>query len=237
MELGYTTPKPLIEVMGKPLIRWSTSGIRGVENVKYIFLVLAEHIRDFGIDEQLKALYGDCTIVPVPGVTEGAACTVLLAKPVLNLEEEMMIVNCDDLFSVDVSEAKRQAPPDTKGLIFYFASRHERYSYVATDEAGRALKVAEKEVISDKATAGCYYFAQARYFTQAAEEMIQRNLRVKNEFYVSPVFNVLIDHGVTIHTFPCDFQFSLGTPEELAAFATLFAPEPVPSAVGVPVQG
>lgn len=220
---GYTGPKPLISVLGKPLVKWSTDGLRGAEDAQFIFLVLQEHIERYELDKRLQKLYRGCFTVPVKKVTEGAACTVLLAKPHLNLNEDMAIVNCDNLFFIDLARAKQQLQADTSAIIFYFASNYDRWSYVATDAKGYATKVAEKDVISDKATVGCYYFRQARYFTDGAEYMIHHNMRTKGEFYVSPVYNIMLAKGHQIQTMPCDLHYSLGTPEELQSFEQLFS--------------
>lgn len=223
LEIGCLKPKPLIKVLGKPLIKWSTEGLKGTDQARFIFLVLQEHVDNYQIDQELKKIYGHCEVIPVAGLTEGAACTVLLAKDKLDLEEEMLIVNCDNMFLIDIGRAKKELAKNDKAMIFYFASNYERWSYVKTDSSGYARKVAEKEVISDKATVGCYYFVKARYFTEPAEFMIRNNMRIKNEFYVAPVYNILINRGHRVRTFPCDFHFSLGTPEEVENFKSLFS--------------
>lgn len=228
---GYKGPKPLLSVLGKPLIKWSTDGLRGIGQAQFIFLILQEHIREYDLDQQLQRLYPGCIVVSVNKVTEGAACTVLLAKPYLKPEEDMAIVNCDNLFLIDVFRAKQQLSPEASAIIFYFASNYDRWSYVATDAQGYARKIAEKDVISDKATVGCYYFRHARYFIEGAEYMITHNLRTKGEFYVSPVYNILIEQGHKIQTVPCDLHFSLGTPEEVENFQALFATTSAPVAV------
>lgn len=222
LERGYAMPKPLIEVLGKPLIKWSTDGLQGVEGARFIFLVLQEHIEKHQIGRRLTQLYPGCAVVPVHGVTLGAACTVLLAKPKLDLDDELFIVNCDNLFAIDWGFVRPRLSPTTDGVILYFASQYERWSYVASDERGYAVRVVEKEVISDKATVGCYYFRQARLFTEAAEYMVQHDLRTKGEFYVSPTYNILLEQGRRIQVFPVDLHYSLGTPDELESFRTMF---------------
>lgn len=219
---GYKGPKPLISVLGKPLIKWSTDGLRGADEAQFIFPILQEHIEKYDIDKLLQKLYHGCITIPVKEVTEGAACTVLLARPYLDPDDDMAIVNCDNFFFIDLARAKQQLHTETSAIIFYFASNYDRWSYVATDANGYATKVAEKDVISDKATVGCYYFRKARYFTDAAEYMIHHNMRTKGEFYVSPVYNVMVKEGHKIQTMPCDLHFSLGTPEEVKSFEQLF---------------
>lgn len=223
VEQGFTTPKPLIEVMGKPIIKWSTDGLRGVEDAHFIFLVLEEHIVEHHIDNRLRDLYPGCQVVPVPGVTEGAACTVLLARDYLDMHDDLVIANCDNLFLIDIEKAKYDAG-DGAGIIFYIAGRNPHWSYVEIDGQGKTIRVVEKQLISDRATVGCYYFRKAHYFIEAADRMIARNTRTNGEFYVSPVYNILIEQGKVIQTFPCDLHYSLGTPEELETFRTIFDP-------------
>jgi len=222
-ESGYSEPKPLIKVLGKPLIKWSTDGLRGITDPRFIFLALKEHIDSNKLDQRLKDLYGKCEVIAVEQFTEGAACTVLLAKDKLDPEQELMIVNCDNLFYIDMDKVKGKLDSADKGGIFYFASNSSALSYVEADEKGYAKRIAEKEVISDKATVGCYYFTKAKYFIESAEYMIKNNIRVKGEFYVAPTYNILIEQGANIRIFPVEFHFNLGTPQELDKFKSLFA--------------
>jgi dTDP-glucose pyrophosphorylase len=223
-EQGYRDPKPLIKVLNKPLIRWSTGGLNIKNKSKYIFLVQQSHIEQYHIDQRLSEWYDDCSVIPVVGVTEGQACTVLLAKDMLDMEDELAIVNCDNLFSIDLNRAKRELKinDDSRGIIFFIAGNNPAWSYVATDDQGFATQVAEKIVISDKATVGCYYFTKARYFVEAAELMIERDIRYNGEFYVSLAYNIFLENNKKVHTWPCDFHFSLGTPEQVDSFISLF---------------
>ena len=223
-KLGYKDPKPLIKVLNKPLIKWSTDGLKTNDDIKFIFLVQQEHIDEFKIDKKLAEWYLNFEIVPVKSVTEGQACTALLAKDLLKMEDELAIVNCDNLFSIDLESAKNSLPinANSRGIIFYIAGNNPAWSYVATNEHGYATRTAEKIVISDKATVGCYYFTKARYFVEAAEKMIKKNVRFNNEFYVSPTYNIFINEGKAVHTWPCDFHISLGTPEQVERFTDLF---------------
>lgn len=220
---GYTEPKPLINVLGKPLIKWATDGLKGIDGAKFIFLVLQEYVDSHEIDKYLKKIYPGCAVIAVKEITQGAACTVLLAKDQLDMNNEMFIVNCDNLFFLDMAKARRLLHPQTAAMISYVAANHPHWSYVQTDGAGNAIRVAEKEIISDKAIVGCAYFTKAKYFIEAAEYMIANDIRTKGEFYVSPVFNIMISRGLRIQTVPCDLHFSLGTPEEVENFRTIFS--------------
>ena len=89
---GYTFPKPLIDVNGKPMIQ------RVVENLgfdaKYIFLVRKEHLEKYQLETLLRAITANkCEIVIVDGLTDGAACTALLAKEYIDVDEDLLIAN------------------------------------------------------------------------------------------------------------------------------------------------
>ncbi|MFL5731067.1 MAG: hypothetical protein ACJ75J_16385, partial [Cytophagaceae bacterium] len=91
---GYTTPKPLIEVDGKPMI------VRAVEDLpaadKYFFICRDFHISNYGIDKNLRAYFKNCEVIGLDHLTEGQACTCLLAKNLLDPEEELVIGACDN---------------------------------------------------------------------------------------------------------------------------------------------
>jgi thiamine pyrophosphate-dependent acetolactate synthase large subunit-like protein len=59
-------------------------------------------------------------------------------------------------------------------------------------------EVAEKKVISDNATVGVYFWKHGSDYVKYAEQMIAKNIRVNNEFYVCPVFNEAITDGKKI---------------------------------------
>jgi dTDP-glucose pyrophosphorylase len=223
---GVTTPKPLISIRGKPMIKWATDPFPFFDDNKYIFLVLKDHVDSHKIDQELESLYSKCNveIVVVDTITEGAACTVLLAKDLINSEEELIICNPDQHFYCDLEGAIDTARAENyAGVIPVFYATHPRWSYVSTDADGFVTEVAEKEQISTHATAGLYYFARGKDFVWGAEQMMEKDLRVNGEFYICPVYNELInrnslDEPTRVITTKCDFMWGLGTPEEVAYF-------------------
>lgn len=80
---GYTFPKPLIEVNGKPMIQVVVENIN--VDAKHIFVVQKSHYEKYNLKTVLNNITPDCEIVQVDGVTEGAACTTLLAKSLLTM--------------------------------------------------------------------------------------------------------------------------------------------------------
>lgn len=217
-EAGYTFPKPLIDVKGKPMIQ------RVVENLcfpgaEYIFLVQQEHIEQYGIDDMLKSLPHKVTVIPVNGITEGAACTALLAKDTVESNDELIIANSDQVidFSMENFNTLREWT-SAAGIIFSFHAMHPKWSFCKLDTSGRVTNVVEKKPVSNVATCGVYYYRKGKYFVTAAEEMIRRNDRTKGEFYIAPAYNDLIDNGFgggVVLPFYVDRMHGMGTPEDL----------------------
>lgn len=224
VNIGITRPKPLIEVLGKSFVEWSIEGIRHtyphVQNSDFIFICHADHERDHTISEKLKVLAGQgATVLFTPMVTEGAACTVLLAKGHIDEGEDMLMVDADHFvvcsgFEKAREEARRN---DWGGLIPTFERDAPNYSYARTDDQGNVIETREKQVISTHA-AVMYYFTKWKYFVSAAEAMIAKNIRYNNEFYMCPVYNEVIAQGHIVRTVPVELALHLGTPEELEYF-------------------
>src|SRR5258708_22570530 len=102
---GYTTPKPLLPLAGHPMVEWVIDNIRQRRPHRFIFLCLADHLSQYpAVAEALKKICSDCAIVPVEAVTEGAACTVLLARALIDSHAPLMIANSDQYVSLDIDE-------------------------------------------------------------------------------------------------------------------------------------
>ena len=218
---GYTFPKPLIEVHGKPMIQIVVECMNIEAN--YIFIVQKEHREKYNLDSLLNLISPNCKIIQTDGVTEGAACTALLAKEFINLEEPLVISNSDHYIDWD-SEGffEKMNKENLDGGILTFQATHPKWSYSKLNEDGFIVEVAEKKPISTNATAGIYYWKSGKNFVNCAEDMISKNIRVNNEFYICPVYNQAIKNGDKIKTFDVKQMWGLGTPEDLRYFLENF---------------
>ena len=216
-EKGYVFPKPLIEINGKPMIQIVVENINIEAN--YIFIVLQEHIEKYNIDKMLKLIVPNCTIVVTDGITEGAASTTLLAKQFINNDNPLVIANSDQYIEWNPREAMYNfTSKDIDGGILTFNSTHPKWSYAKTDDNGNVTEVAEKNPISTHATVGIYYWKAGKNYVTSAEEMIQKNIRVNNEFYVCPVYNQAIQKSQKIIIEEINEMWGIGTPEDLDTF-------------------
>ena len=223
---GYTTPKPLIPVGGRPMIQWVIENIRPKRAHQFTFICLAEHLEKFpDVRAEMARICPGCNIVPVRAVTEGAACTVLLAKQFIDSGNPLMIANSDQIVDLNIDEYLAAGdPPDVDGLIMTFWADHPKWSYCRMRPDHTVVEVVEKQVVSNEATVGIYNFRRGRDFVRAAETMIAKNLRVKGEFYVAPAYNQLIGEGARIVTMKTGTErkgmFGLGVHEDLDFFRT-----------------
>lgn len=211
---GYTFPKPLIEVKNKPMIQVVVENLNLDAN--YIYVVQKSHREKYNLDTLLNLLTPGCKIVETDGLTEGAACTALLAKDYIDNNNPLFFANSDQFVEWDSNEFMyKMQETDADGGIVTFTATHPKWSFAKIDENGLVTEVAEKNPISDIATVGYYYWKQGSDFVKYAEQMINKNIRVNNEFYVCPVFNQAIEDNKQIRTFNTAGMWGLGTPEDL----------------------
>ena len=222
-DVGYQQPKPLIPVNGKPMIDLVVNNLRPNCPHRFIFICLREHNAQYGLQEHLSTLAPGCEIVYVDQVTEGAACTVLLAKALINNDDPLMVANSDQWIDVDInSYLEKITSSGADGLIMTMWADDPKWSFVRMDEAGNINEVVEKEVVSNEATVGIYNYRRGCDFVAAAESMIDQNLRVNNEFYVAPAYNEMLVSGQTLEIYNIgkvdDGMYGLGTPDDLERF-------------------
>ena len=211
---GYTFPKPLIEVRKKPMIQVVVENLNIKAN--YIYVVQKQHREMYNLDALLSLITPGCKIVETEGMTEGAACTALLAKKHINTDAPLFFANSDQFVEWDSNEFMyKMNETDADGGIVTFEATHPKWSFAKVDEKGLVTEVAEKKPISNIATVGYYYWKQGKDFVKYAEQMINKNIRVNNEFYVCPVFNEAIKDNKQIRTFNTKGMWGLGTPEDL----------------------
>lgn len=214
---GYTFPKPLIEVKGQPMIA------KVVENLnlqgQYIFLVQKAHYEKYDLQRLLTLIAPGCAIVQIDGLTEGAACTILQARELINNDEPLIISNSDQWIEWNSTETIGSFNhKDSDGGILTFNSVHPKHSFAKIDEHGYVTEVAEKNPISNNATVGIYHWKRGSDFVKYADQMIAKDIRTNNEFYVCPVYNEAVQDGKKIKVSQVDAMWGMGTPEELDNF-------------------
>ena len=217
---GITTPKPLIAILGKPMVRWAVDSLPFAKPSDLIFIIRKEHVDEHGLDRKLKETFSpEIRIIVIDYVTEGAACTVLLAKEFINNDEPLIVSDCDHYFRNEgYNNLVTDTPDGISGVIPVFKAEGDKWSFTKFDENFVVSQVAEKVPISNYANIGAYFFSKGRDFVSAAEEMIAKQLKIKNEYYVAPVYERLLARNGKIMAAVCEEVWGLGTPEDVERF-------------------
>lgn len=213
---GYALPKPLIDVNGKPMIERVVESLNIAGN--YVFIVQEKHLNTYGLESMLNKIAPGCKVVAIDGLTDGAARTTLAAREHIDNEAPLIIANSDQIVEWD-SSAFVNATSDNKasGAIALFSADHPKWSYAEID-GDRVSRVAEKIVISNNASVGIYGWKSGHDYVRYAQQMIDKNIRTNNEFYICPVYNEAIGDGHKILPFFIDEMHGVGTPEDLEAY-------------------
>lgn len=223
-DAGWTTPKPLIPLDGTPLFIRAINSVKvpGVD-MKYSFIVRQEHIDNQHIDTLIREILPEANIFSVQLTTRGAVETCLMAESAVDDADAVVVMDCDLEFRSKeyarlIEDALRQSPEDAKGgALVSFESDLPKYSYAEVDADGRVIRTAEKEVISNHALCGAYFFASGKEFKATAHTLLNAPME-KPEFYVSLLYNILLKNNSSVYLAPMELYRSYGTPEELSLY-------------------
>ena len=219
VDQGYVMPKQLIMVDDKQMIDWSLDSIKKKDECNLIFAIRRDHISNFSLDKILKTRYGDdIKIIVIDKITRGSVETCLQAEEYIDNDDPLVVYTLDVFFEPFFDPT--DIDTSINGSILTFKSNNPAYSYASLDKNKNVIKTAEKEVISENAAVGVYTFTKGSEFVRYAKQMIDLNLTTNNEFYICPLYNLMIQDGCTIKTADVKKMHLMGTPEELNFFVT-----------------
>lgn len=209
---GGEVPKPLIKFNGQTMLEWVVEDMQPIklENI----IVVTQ--RNFNVKGNFKKIELD-------KFTWGPACTALEALCVVEPEEELIVINCDQRL-LDFNPIRLSNFAKFNGLdaiIGVFPSNKPHNSYVNVDQDNLIAYVKEKRVISNLATNGLHYWKHSKLFRESCTRMINCDDRVNGEFYISQTFNYLINDGYRVGPYYFNFHYPIGTPEDLNNFVKM----------------
>jgi len=218
-DFGYERPKPLIDVLGKPMIHHVVDSIQNSGfSGDYIFVVLEEH-REFGVDEILKSILPSCEIVHIPEMTDGQLRSAFYAKELINHEEPLLIVNSDNYFIWDSTNFMKTMTDTVHGSILTFEDSEKRSHWsFARLENDRVMEVVEKEPISNCCLGGAFLLRYGSDFIKYGQRVFDKQQTKNGEYYISSVFNEMILDNKRINNYNVEQMVSMGTPDELQKF-------------------
>lgn len=213
---GYSTPKPLLLLNGKPLILHVIDNLYMPDSI-FHFILQEEHCKMFKLDTIIKKYLGEknCNIIKINYITEGPLSSVLLFENIIvNKNIPIIIANCDQVLKWDftkfINECKNLS---CFGVVSTFKSDSTKYSYVRADSSNKVIDIQEKKVISNNASTGIYYFYETQSFLNIASKVIDEKIKFNNEFYISCVYYKSLQEGKDVYHIPCDKYYDMGTPD------------------------
>lgn len=215
-QAGYTVPKPLIEVRGRPMYAWAADSLPLEFATRLIFILLSSQPEFSRLRDDILRRYArhNPIVLDVPALTAGQAVTVLRAREFIANAEPLLIHNADTAFTIDAAWAQQAWRLDCDGALLVFPSDEKRWSYSREGAGGWVTEVREKEVISPWASTGTYWFRRGADFVRLAEDRVRTGRREAAEYYVGPLYNDLIAAGARVRNFPIERLFCFGTPED-----------------------
>jgi dTDP-glucose pyrophosphorylase len=218
----------MIEVKSKTLFEWSLDSLPIEISKKIIFVCLEKHEKEFSISKFIKNIMKErypkinYELIYLEKPTRGQVETALYAKQLIDSENPLIIYNIDTHFISTRLKSKilTLKNQNIDGLLGCFTSDDENLSFVEINEKGLVKRVREKEKISSLASTGLYVFSNVRQFVEAAETMIKNDRRVKDEFFVSEIYNILLKSGKKFEIDIAEEFIPFGTPEDIKKFET-----------------
>ncbi|WP_312702497.1 sugar phosphate nucleotidyltransferase [Sedimentibacter sp.] len=212
---GFVQPKPLIKIHDKPFFYWATKSITDhIHPASLTFVVLQEHVYEFDIQTKITNYFPDAKFVILPKMLNGALLTSLEGIRDISEDAPILFNDCDHMFCCSEFNAfiEQSDLSSIDAALLTFNSNKDKFSYVKLNEQGYIEKTVEKQVISNDAICGAYYFKNKEILKKSA------SIYLKNcnysEFFMSGIYNVLAETGYKMKKFSVDFHLSFGTPEE-----------------------
>lgn len=225
---GYKSPKPLIEVSGKPMIMQAANYLPEAE--RHIFVCLSEHLDNYPLENEVRKVYPDAKIVGIDTITEGQACTCEIGLQDEDMESPLLIAACDNGMLWDKNRYERLMRDKDVDAVVWSFRRHpssernpQMYGWIKVDEVDNVLGISVKKAISDNpyndhAIVGTFYFKKAKSFIEALQKMYKKNIRVNGEFYVDSCINELIELGFKVKIFEVRDYICWGAPNDLRTY-------------------
>lgn len=227
--VGYTTPKPLLDIEGLPMI------IQAVECLpqtgKQIFICQNEHLKKYEIGSTIKNYYKNSEILGIDYITEGQACTCELAFKNFDIpnDKPILISACDNGVYYDINKYEiLLEDPNVDIIIWCFSNNPtsklypQMYAWLDVDDNDFIKRVSIKKAFTDcenkYAIIGTMLFKKADYFLKGLNNIYETNYRTNNEFYVDNMIEPLVKMGYKAKIFNVDNYLCWGTPNDYKTY-------------------
>ncbi|MDC1455986.1 sugar phosphate nucleotidyltransferase [Flavobacteriaceae bacterium] len=224
---GYTVPKPLIMVDGKPIIEHVCNLFPGEE--KFTFICNSKHLKETNMLEVLKRIKPNANIIEIPNHKKGPVYAVSSISDLLDDDEEIIVNYCDfstywdykDFLLHTRNRGADGAIPAYKGFHPHMLGS-TNYAFIRDDKQWM-FEIKEKEPFTDNrmeeyASNGTYYFKKGLFVKKYFEKLMSRDINLKGEYYVSLVYNLLVEDGLKVSIYEIQHMLQWGTPEDVQEY-------------------
>ena len=192
--LTWSKPKPLVAIAGRTSLDYLLDEFKDLGkdwDPEFIFVISPN---GWAIKDHMEAYYPDlsCKYV-VQEVMKGQSHAIYCAKDLI--DSPMIMTFADTLIHVDLSCLKDE---QRDGLAWcQYTEDPRRFGAAVLDETGRVKHFIEKPPTMEHkmVIVGFYYFKDGRKLISAIEEQIEKNISLKNEFYIADGINIMLDRG------------------------------------------
>lgn len=217
---NYSLPKPYLLLQKEfPMFLAATKNLP--KDARYIFVVRDDQYSAADYEKYFKDNFNNYEIVVQIGKLDGSVLTTLVAKDLINNDSPLLIADSDQYSLVDFNEFFALVDRSrADGGILTFTSDSPEFSYIKADKHGYIEQIKEKQVISNDASSGLYYWSKGRDYIKYAEDVLKKDIRIKSEFYVSTVYKEALSDNKKFIFKRLNRYFSFGTPNSLNKFLT-----------------
>ncbi|WP_322923926.1 NTP transferase domain-containing protein [Paenibacillus campi] len=258
IDAGYDVPKPLIEMDGIPIIEHVVNMFPGETN--FTFICNSDHLKTTNMRSILERIAPQGNIVEIAPHKKGPVYAVTQINDLLHDDEEIIVNYCDFSMYWDYNDFLRHTRErDADGAIPAYKGFHPHmlgttnYAFMRDDQQWM-LEIKEKEPFTDNrmeeyASVGTYYFKKAAYVKKYFQQLIDEDINLNGEYYISLVYNLLIRDQLKVSIYDVQHMLQWGTPQDVQEYNTwsnYFAsitkqsvsPTPIPnSALLMPLAG
>jgi len=222
---GYDIPKYLIDIDGKKVIEHIVNLYP--KDSEFVFIINDKHQVETNIVEILEKLVDKKTIVTIPRHKKGPVYSVAKFLYLLDDEEQVIVNYCDFSIDWDYDDFKQFVDTtECDGCVICYTGFHphmlgsDNYAFCHTDENNQILEVREKQPFTDDkmsefASAGNYYFKKGSYVKRYFKQLMDEDININGEYYVSLIYNLLIQDGLDNRVYEVPYMLQWGTPGDL----------------------
>jgi len=227
-EAGYKKPKPLIEVDGKPIIEHVVSMFPDEQD--FIFICSEEHLETTNMRATLNRLVPNGKIIAIKPHKLGPVYAVLKASQAICDDKPTIVSYCDYFATWDFKHFKQtMTESNCDGCVPCYRGFHPHlllpnlYAGVRANNKNQLIEIREKFSFTENKmdtwqSSGAYYFKTGALLKKYFNQLIDRKISCKDEYYVSLVYNLLVEDGLVTNIYPQEYFCQWGTPMDLEIY-------------------